>query len=354
MAQTAFNVNDPLTVKLFAKQLAVQAIAQTWFGKFIDEEGNSVLQMLDNAEKSAGDTVNVGLRTQLSGTGVQGDGTLQGQEEALTIYADKLLINQLRNAVNVGGRMTQQRVPFELREEARLGLQDWYAARFDTAFFNQLSGNTIQTDTRYTGNNATIAPTSGYITLPSGVATEGALGSTNTFTISLIDTAVERSILGISSNPIFRPIKVDGNDMFVIFMHPSQVTDMRQATTTGSFLDIQKAAATGGEVSNNPIFTGALGVYNQTVIHRAARCIQTITSGAFNASTRRAVFCGAQAGAIGFGRGDGKEQFTWVEELFDYGNILGVSAGSIFGIKKLVFNSADFATQIVSSYAAAH
>src|SRR5690348_3398158 len=104
--------------------------------------------MLDDAEKSAGDTVNVGLRTQLAGAGIQGDGTLEGQAEALTTYADKLLIDQLRHAVNVGGRMTQQRVPFELREEARMGLQDWWAARFDLSFFNQLCGYTVQSDTR--------------------------------------------------------------------------------------------------------------------------------------------------------------------------------------------------------------
>ena len=34
-------------------------------------------------------------------------------------------------------------------------------------------------------------------------------------------------------------------------------------------------------------------------------------------------------------------------------NQLGVSAGLIFGLKKMVFNSKDFATIVVSSYAPA-
>lgn len=354
MAQTNFSVNDPLAVKLWSKKLLVEALAATQYGKFISSDGNNAIQQKDETSKGAGDKVTYGLRMQLSGTGIQGDGTLQGQEEALTTYSDAVLVDQLRHAVNVGGRMSQQRVPFEIREEARYGLQDWWAGRFDTAFINQLSGNTVQTDTRYTGNNATVAPTSGYITLPTGISTEGGLGSTNTFTVTLVDTAVERAKLGISSNPIIRPIKTKGGDKWCLIMHPSQVTDMRTSTTTGQWLDIQKAAMTGGEVADNPIFTGALGEYNQTVLHSDNRCIQTITSSAFNASTRRAIFMGAQAGVIAFGRGDGTEQFTWVEELFDYGNILGVSAGCIYGIKKAVFNSADFAVQIVSSYAAAH
>ncbi len=44
---------------------------------------------------------------------------------------------------------------------------------------------------------------------------------------------------------------------------------------------------------------------------------------------------------------------NWVEELFDYGNQIGVEAGMIFGIKKMVFNSNDFATIVCTSYSAA-
>lgn len=42
------------------------------------------------------------------------------------------------------------------------------------------------------------------------------------------------------------------------------------------------------------------------------------------------------------------------EELFDYENQLGVSAGLIWGLKKTTFNGADFATVVLSSYAAQH
>jgi N4-gp56 family major capsid protein len=129
---------------------------------------------------------------------------------------------------------------------------------------------------------------------------------------------------------------------------------LRTSTSTGQWLDIEKAAMTGGEVSENPIFTGALGDYNGCILHKAYRVTQCVNSGAAMPNTYRAVFAGAQAGALGFGREEGKDQFTWSEELFDYGNMLGVSAGSIFGIKKLVFNSNDFGAQVISTYAVAH
>jgi hypothetical protein len=57
---------------------------------------------------------------------------------------------------------------------------------------------------------------------------------------------------------------------------------------------------------------------------------------------------------MAFGRDNSPNKFTWVEELFDYENQLGVSAGLIFGLKKTVYNSTDFATIVMSSYAAAH
>jgi hypothetical protein len=54
---------------------------------------------------------------------------------------------------------------------------------------------------------------------------------------------------------------------------------------------------------------------------------------------------------MAYGQDGGPNQMSWVEELFDFGNQLGVSAGMISGMKKMQFNSADFGTIVVSSYA---
>ena len=132
---------------------------------------------------------------------------------------------------------------------------------------------------------------------------------------------------------------------------------MRTSTATGQWLDIQKAAMTGGLVDKSPIFDGSLGVYNGCILHEDYRVTQgynTSTGNPAITTVRRAVFCGAQAGMLAFGRDNSVNKFTWVEELFDYENQLGVSAGLVAGLKKTVFNSADFATIVMSSYAVAH
>ena len=74
---------------------------------------------------------------------------------------------------------------------------------------------------------------------------------------------------------------------------------------------------TGGEIDDNPIFDGALGVYNGCVFHSDYRVPQGCVTTTVAASTRRAIFVGAQAAMMAYGRDNGPERFTWVEELFD-------------------------------------
>lgn len=348
MATTNYGVNHPLAVKLWSRKLFREALKQTWMQKFMGETSSSLIQIKNDTQKGAGDRITCGLRMLLSGAGIEGDDTLEGNEEALTTYSDNLLINQLRHAVRSNGKMSEQRVPFSVREEARMSLTDWWADRIDTACFNQLGGNTGQTDTRYTGHNATVAFDTNHVLYPDSDVSEADVASSTTssiFKLQLIDYAVEKAH---TLSPMIRPIKVMGEDKYVLFLHPYQITDLRTNTDTGQWLDIQKAAMQGGKISKNPIYTGAHGEYNGVIIHSSTR-VPSVT-----ANVHRAIFCGAQAGVIGFGQDDGPGKFSWFEELFDYGNQLGVEAGMIWGMKKTRFNSEDFGTIVIPTYSVAH
>lgn len=94
-----------------------------------------------------------------------------------------------------------------------------------------------------------------------------------------------------------------------------------------------------------------IGVYNNTIIVETARIPNGVS--AVNTTTRRAVFCGAQSAVLAIGQDNNPEKMSWVEELFDYDNQLGVSAGMIFGVLKSTFNSVDFGTIALSTYATA-
>lgn len=363
MATTSFGPNHPLAVRLWAKRLFIEALRETFIDRFIGDSDNALLQMRDEMTKSAGDRVTVGLRIQLTGGGVQGDGTLEGNEEALTLYNDLLLIDQLRHAVRSAGKMSEQRVPFTVRQESMDGLKDWWSDRLDTWFFNQICGNTAQSDTRYTGLQAAIAPDSQHIFRPNSRTTDESLTTGDEFNLPMIDRMVARakafvSAGGANAVPL-RPIKYKGGTYYVMFIHPYQTYQLRTNTNTGQWADLQKSRVIGGGgIEDNPIFQGGsfLGVYNGVVIHESARVTNGVnsTTAASVSNARRAVLCGAQAAMIATGRDAGTpDKMNWVEELFDYNNQLGVAAGMIAGLKKTQFNSLDFSTLVFATYSPA-
>src|SRR3981081_4238490 len=161
MSTTSYGVNDSLSKKLWAKKLSAEALKDTCFGKFMGSGSENMIHVKNETSTNAGDAVTFGLRMQLAGDGVTESQTLVGNEESLTTYSDKVVINELAHAVRVKNKnsIDAQRVPFNLRDEAKMGLKDWFSNRFDVAMFNHLAGNTLVTDMRYAGNNTIVAPT---------------------------------------------------------------------------------------------------------------------------------------------------------------------------------------------------
>ena len=148
MATTAYGVGHPLAQKLWSKKLFHDIVGNSYVGRFMGTSDQSLIQVKTESSKDAGDKITYGLRVLLTGSGVSGDNTLEGNEEALVTYSDSVLLDQLRHAVRTAGKMTEQRVPWSVREEARSGLEDWWVERMETAVANQLTGYTDQSDLR--------------------------------------------------------------------------------------------------------------------------------------------------------------------------------------------------------------
>jgi N4-gp56 family major capsid protein len=361
MAMTEFGPNHPLAVRLWAKRLFVESLRETFIDRFIGTSStNAIIQMRDELGKGAGDRVTFGLRLQLIGTGVSGDNTLEGNEEALATYNDTLIIDQLRHAVRSRGKMSEQRVPFNVRQESMDGLKDWWADRIDTWFFNQAAGFTAQTDVRYTGMQAILAPDTTHIFRPNSKTTDESLTTGDEFSLAHIDRMIARAKTFVSAGggavPI-RPIRYKGGDYYVLFIHPFQTFSLRSNYNAGAWADLQKSKLIANGSDDNPIFQGGsfLGIYNGVAIHESARVTNGVnsTTGAAVTNSRRAVMCGAQAVVMATGRDETgqPEKMNWVEELFDYNNQLGVAAGMIAGMKKTQFNNMDFGTIVFSTYA---
>jgi N4-gp56 family major capsid protein len=259
-----------------------EALKKTFALQFMGTDTNALIQIKTELNKGPGDRLTFGLRQQLGGAGIQGDNTLEGNEEALVTYSQNVTIDQLRHAVRSSGKMSEQRVPFTVRDEARDGLADWWSERIDRWFFNQITGNSGQGDVRFTGLQTCTAPDSGHAVYPGSEASEASLSNTtsNRFSLALIDKAVEKGKLAVN---YLRPVRIGSNDYLVAFLHPYQVTSLRQSLSGSTqWADIQKAAIQGGEITDNPIFTGALGLYNGAILHESVRIPSGLCSGSLS------------------------------------------------------------------------
>jgi len=349
MARTIVGAGDPKAVKKFSAFLAVDVAKQSYFNrKFMGEgeEAQTPLQTLPHLENDAGDTISYDLVAQLKMKPVSGDAQLRGKEEDLKFYTDSLMIDQQRGGVNTGGKMTRKRTVHDLRKIARTRQSEWWARLFDETLFMYLSGSRGMNadfieDTDFTGyaGNPFVAPDSMHLMYGNVANSKGSLATTDTMDLKLIDRLVARAKTmggGTQKIPKIQPVKVNGEDHFVLVMHPWQEYSLRTAAGA-QWLDIQKAAAA-AEGRNNPIFKGGLGMYNNVVLHEHQSVIQFNDYGAGNNVTAaRALFLGRQAGVVAFGSPGTGLRFDWNEEVEDRGNQLVITTASIFGVKKTAF-----------------
>lgn len=373
MAETRFETSDALTVKKWASRLGYDVVYRTSLSSMIGEDENSVIQLKNELSKGPGDQVTFSLMKKLTGAGFTTGEVAEGNGESLSLYSESLVINELGHVVDVpneGRSIDTQRVPIKLRAAAKNGLTTWFQERLSQAFFYHVCGYTPinASGAKYNLNNTVVAPSSGrHIWRAAGAsetntADEG-LESDDIFSLNMIDHM--RETAESASSPV-RPINIEGDyenggvdiggGRYIIYIHPYQATDLRTSTDTGQWLDIQKAAMMGGQLSKNPIYSDALGEYNGVIIKKANHVTQGVNSstGAAITTVRRAVLLGAQAVSIGFGKDNGPTTMNWNEELLDHKRRLEVSSFSLIGMVKNQYDSVDFGTIVGSTYAAAH
>lgn len=290
---------------------------------------------------------------------------MENKEEALNFYTDSVKIDQLRVGVNSGGRMTRKRTVHKLRAIARARQSDLWARIFDELFFMYGSGaRGINAEyvfsTSYAGfaGNALTAPDEEHIMVANN-KTKATLLEADVMTLTEVDKMKARATMmgggsgggatgtdGNTQTQQIQPIKIDGEEHFVLVMNGWQVYDLRVATGAGGWLDIQKAVAS-ATGKKNPIFLGGLGMHNNVVLHEHKSVVRFSDYGAGGAfAAARALFMGEQAMVCAFGSPGTGLRFGWHEETRDNGNQLIISSSSICGIKKVTYNGKDYGMMV--------
>ena len=352
MSQTVVAFGDQKAQKKWSANLAVDARKKSYFeNRFIGTDDNAVIQRKTELETGAGDRISFDLCVQMRNRPTYGDQRLEGKEESLKFYTDEVIIDQVRHAASAGGKMSRKRTAHDMRMLAKNRLGDYFSRLVDELFFMYLSGaRGINQDfieaSDYTGfaGNSFDAPDASHQLYGGSATSKASLASTDKLTTTVIEKAINKAEMMQALDPKVAnmvPVTNGADNQYVLLMSPFQEYDLRTNSTTGQWLDIQKAAAT-AEGRKNPIFLGGLGLLNNTVLHKHRNVIRFSDYGSgSNVAAARALVLGRQAAVVAYGTANGM-RYSWEENTKDYGNEPTVASGFIGGIKKTRFNGKDF------------
>ena len=348
--QTVIGVNDAKAVKRYSANLFVDSAREGYFdSKFAGKGENAMapIQVLLDLSKDAGDTISYDLSMQLTNKPVYGDDRLKGKEGALKFATDTIKIDQVRFGVSAGGRMSRKRVLHDLREVALARMSELWG-RFndeETAMYaagaRGVNAEFIEdlSYAGYAGNNFA-APDSVHLMYSGAATSKASLAATDKMSLATIDKAVTKAKSmggGTTQIPRINPLRFDGEERYVLLMSPFDEYNLRTSTSTGQWLDIQKAASA-AQGQANPIFKGGLGVYNNVILHSHQIVVRFNDYGAgANVAASRSLFMGRQALVRANGNAGSDLRMDWHEEMDDRGNELIISSSTIRGTKKARF-----------------
>lgn len=363
MALTNFGTLTGDQLQAWSREFWKVARNNSFINQFAGTGSNAMVQRVTELTKNnKGTKANITLLADMTGDGITGDNTLEGNEEALRAFDISIELDQLRFANRMAGRLTDQKTVVNFREQSRDALAYAIADRCDQLAFLTLSGvaythktnGGLRTTSSSAGHELVDLEFASDVSAPTSARHLRADGANivagDTTALVAGDTMQYRHIVELKAfakDNYIRGIRAAGNDeVFHMFVTPQQMADLK---LDSDFLaNVRNAGVRGNQ---NGLFSGTSSLMvDGVMIHEFRHVFNTsgATTGtstnagaagykwgaAANVVGARALFCGAQALAMAdIGLAE------VVEDTFDYGNQAGISIGKIFGLRKPKYNS---------------
>ena len=363
MANTNFSALTSEQLTVWSRDFWRVARNMSFINQFAGSGPNAMVQRISELTQSEkGARAVITLLADMTGDGVVGDNTLEGNEEALRAYDIVVQLDQLRFANRLAGRLADQKSVVNFREHSRDALAYAMADRIDQLAFLTMSGvsygvknNGALRNTLGSGQNLSDLAFSSDVTAPTTNrhrrwdATSGLVAGDVTATVAA-DTIKYETIVALKAyakDNYIRGIRAAGNEeVFHLFVTPQVMADLK---LDSDFLANVRNAGVRGP--SNELFSGSSSLMvDGVMVHEFRHVFNTngATSGASGNAGSNGYKWGANAdingsaclfvGAQGLAMADiGLPEI--VEDSFDYGNQNGISIGKIFGFKKPKYNS---------------
>lgn len=249
--------------------------------------------------RERGETKNVPLRTKLTGDGVSGNTTLEGNEEALDNYNDQVTIEWKRNGVLVTKR-EEHSTELDIRNEAKMALKDWQLEEDRDQIIGTLQSPSTDGLTDYT--DATTAQKDAWNVAQVdrvlfGAATANYSATHATALANIDNTADKLTYTNVrtaraklkQASPLIRPVKVDGKGEFFVAYAPSYcMRDLRISLDS-----IHQNARERGV--GNPLFQDGDILFENIIFKEVEEMPVISGAGAGSIDVAQVVYLGAQA-----------------------------------------------------------
>ncbi len=391
MSSTTFlrgGTHTNLVPQIWSKADFKAAFEANPFFKYMGVGDTNLVQVKQELLKEKGDKITFALRALLTGSGQGDDGEYEGNEEAMVFYDDSIQIYERGHSVLLSGNKTEQSAYADLREKGRSAIQEWTGRVIARGIVDALSGLTTKsfagqitganavdytstalsvvnqtavsksaTATRWFGGGQTTAGVLSRVATDALITDASSAHRFGTLVISHVKRMATKTInssTGAAVTPI-RPIVVNGKKYFLMFADPWQIKDLRKET---AWLQAQREANVRG--SENPIFSGAEGIWDGVVLHESELLHRRTGAGGITApeyfdstsdacysgtTVARGLFCGAQSVGLAWGK-----KPTWTDGYKDWQKTKwGTHTNMLMGFKKFQFNSEDFGCIVVDT-----
>jgi N4-gp56 family major capsid protein len=364
MSRTTILPTDPNKRRAWAAAVADDSTKEQYFSRLIGPEGSAsaIIQKTDT-EKGAADEVVTALVAKLRGAPVIEGQKLAGREFRLQHASHTMRINEFRQGVNIGARIEQSRVGFNLKRQGREKVTEYVKELHEevicmAASGARGSGDEIQHfDASYAGYpNALRTPDAAhYFCGPTNNRAKATLLGTDLMTLKTLNTLRTKAKKMLGGQPDkavkMTPVMKGGKKLYVLAVPPEVMQDVRDDSGAQGWFEAQKAltSAVGKE---SEIFKGGAGMFNGVLIDEMETCVKFSDYGASsNINAARSLFFGANGVAIAYGtKGQDDGMTVQLDEDKDdrkHDSILFFEM--IFGADKCQFNGMDYGLMTVDT-----
>lgn len=350
---------DPTARKAWARSVAKQGQNEQYFAKMIGAEGTKAIGVMrDEVKKGSGDEITTLITVKLTGAPKVNNERLEGTEQRISQFATNIKIGLMREGVNIGSLMDEQRTGQQLGEIGRNALGDWYKEYLEQFIHCHIAG-TVGTSDGFTnvkdenGNFKKIAndlvPFDDVhrIIGGNGAATQANMASTNTFKLETVmrHIKVKLSKQWGGKNKASRIEMGDiggGKRGYLICLPPEVMADLKHEIGDNGWVSWQQSLVRAMGKNAGPFVEGGGGFYDgKFLIDETPYGTYINGFGSGGAVTAaRSLVLGAGAFAMAQGRKGLKDNMAieLEEDTNDRGHERIIHMKAVFDVKAVQYN----------------